>query len=78
MVAMKNSTGSRAARLLGMIGLILTLAPQPMPATAQAPSVKPADTLSMMRDPHRVVSGQKFFGDAKFVGAQSCKGCHAK
>jgi predicted CXXCH cytochrome family protein len=26
----------------------------------------------------RVSTGQKFFGDAKFVGAQSCKTCHAK
>jgi len=75
---MKRSTETQAVRVFGMICLILTLAPQPMPAAAQAPSVKPADTLSMMRDPHRVASGQKFFGDAKFVGAESCKTCHAK
>jgi predicted CXXCH cytochrome family protein len=49
------------------------------PVAGQKPAVtKPADTLSMTRDPRRVSSGQKFFGDAKFVGAESCKTCHAK
>jgi predicted CXXCH cytochrome family protein len=61
-----------------MLGLALTIAPQPMAATAQTPSVKPVDTLTMMREPHRVPSGQKFFGDAKFVGAESCKTCHTE
>ena len=77
-VAMKRLMETQAARLFGMIGLVLAIAPQLTPALAQAPSVKPADTLTMMREPHRVASGQKFFGDAKFVGAESCKACHAK
>jgi predicted CXXCH cytochrome family protein len=67
-----------AAWLFGIIALMLTFAPQPRPATAQVPPIKPADTLTMMRTPARVATGQKFFGDARFVGAESCKACHAK
>lgn len=75
---MKCPTEMRAACLLGMVGLMLAVAPQPRAAIAQVPSLKPADTLTMTREPHRVTSGQKFFGDATFVGAESCKACHAK
>jgi hypothetical protein len=75
---MKCQTEMRTACLLGMIGLMLTVAPQPRPAIAQVPSLKPPDTLTMKREPHRVTSGQKFFGDENFVGAESCRVCHTK
>lgn len=41
-------------------------------------TVTPVDTLSMMREEHRVESGQKFFEGAHFVGAETCKSCHEK
>lgn len=50
----------------------------PVASSGQALPVKPADTLTMKREPHRVASGQKFFGDAKFVGAETCKTCHVR
>lgn len=45
---------------------------------AQPPAepVKPADTLSMLRQEARVKSGQEFFKGAGFIGAEACKACH--
>jgi hypothetical protein len=48
-------------------------------ALASAQSTRtPIQALSAARETPRIESGQKFFGDAKFVGAESCKACHAK
>ncbi len=44
----------------------------------QAQQLTPTETLTLLRSPHRVESGQKFFAGAKFVGAETCKSCHAK
>ncbi len=75
---MCNAIAKRVAGALGAATLVLSAALHPAPSFGQAPPVKPADTLAMKREPHRVASGQKFFGDAKFVGAETCKGCHAR
>ncbi|MBI4742759.1 MAG: ammonia-forming cytochrome c nitrite reductase subunit c552 [Betaproteobacteria bacterium] len=58
------------AALAGCIGFANLAAAQTM--------LTPTETLSATRDTPRVVSGQKFFGDAKYVGADSCKSCHEK
>ena len=56
--------------LLGSIGFVNL-------ASAQ-PQITPTQTLSMERETRRVESGQKFFGDAKYVGNDTCKSCHEK
>ena len=38
----------------------------------------PTDTLTMLREAQRVQSGQDFFKDAHFVGAEVCITCHEK
>ncbi len=38
----------------------------------------PIETLSIAGQTGRVESGQKFFGDAKYAGSDSCKSCHEK
>jgi predicted CXXCH cytochrome family protein len=38
----------------------------------------PIETLAITGQSGRVESGQKFFGDAKYAGSDSCKTCHAK
>lgn len=58
------------AALLGGIGLTGLVAAQ----TAMTPT----EALSAVTKAHRVESGQKFFGDAKYVGSDSCKSCHEK
>jgi len=68
-------------RMVGAFGagaLAVSAALQPAASFGQALPVTPAETLTMKREPHRVASGQKFFGDAKFVGAETCKSCHAR
>jgi len=67
----------RVVGALGAAALIVSGAVYPAASSGQAPPVKPTDTLTMKREPHRVASGQKFFGDAKFVGSETCKSCHA-
>ncbi len=56
--------------LLGSIGLTNLAAAQT--------TLTPTETLSAARAAHRVETGQKFFGDAKYVGSDSCKSCHEK
>jgi len=58
---------------------VLVLALCPLAANAQAVSttVTPTETLGLLSEAGRVSSGQKFFGDAKYVGSQTCKECHA-
>ncbi|WP_164844348.1 ammonia-forming cytochrome c nitrite reductase subunit c552 [Azoarcus sp. DN11] len=41
-------------------------------------TLTPTETFSAAREAHRVESGQKFFGDAKYAGSDSCKSCHEK
>ncbi len=70
----------RVTRMAGAFGagaLAVSAALHPAPSFGQAPPVEPADTLTMKREPLRVGSGQKFFAAAKFVGADTCKSCHA-
>lgn len=38
----------------------------------------PIETFSIAGQTGRVESGQKFFGDAKYAGSDSCKSCHEK
>lgn len=38
----------------------------------------PIEALSISGQTARVESGQKFFGDAKYAGSESCKTCHEK
>ena len=47
-------------------------------AQDSASAILPTDTLSMLREEHRVRSGQEFFKGARFVGAETCKSCHEK
>lgn len=44
-------------------------------AAAQAPRT-PTEALSAQGANPRVASGQTFFGDARYVGAEACKACH--
>jgi hypothetical protein len=62
------------------LAAILVLALCPMAANAQLapPTMTPTETLGLLSQAGRVSSGQKFFGDAKYVGSQACKECHAK
>ncbi len=62
--------GRYAIVAIGLAGLI-------NPASAQT-TLTPTQTLSAAREAHRVESGQKFFGDAKYAGSDSCKSCHEK
>jgi len=39
----------------------------------QVQQLTPTETLTLLRSPHRVESGQKFFAGTKFVGAETCK-----
>lgn len=55
------------AAILGLLGFL--------DAAAQAPRT-PTEALSAQGSAPRVVSGQAFFGDAKYVGAEACKDCH--
>lgn len=41
-------------------------------------TLTPTQTLSAGGTTQRVESGQKFFGDAKYAGSDSCKSCHEK
>ena len=66
----KRSLVAAVAMLLGGIWFTPT-------AAAQTP-LSPTETLSALREPLRVESGQKFFVGAKNVGSQSCKSCHEK
>jgi predicted CXXCH cytochrome family protein len=70
------STTWARALLIGAIALPLSLAAH----AAGKETVKrtPVETLSIAGQTGRVESGQKFFGNAKFVGAESCKSCHEK
>lgn len=68
----------RVAGALGAVALVTSGALHPAASSGQALAVKPADTLTIKREPHRVASGQKFFGDAKYVGSDTCMSCHAK
>lgn len=38
----------------------------------------PIEALAITGQTNRVESGQKFFGDAKYTGSESCKACHDK
>jgi predicted CXXCH cytochrome family protein len=50
-----------------------------LPAFVSAQTtLTPVQTLSAARETPRVESGQKFFGDAKYAGSDSCKSCHEK
>lgn len=60
-----------AALLLGGVGLTSL-------SIAEPSKVSPTETLSIKRETPRVESGQKFFGDAKYAGSDSCKSCHEK
>lgn len=63
-----NRIGRYSIVAIGLAGLISQASAQTM--------LTPTETLSAQREVHRVESGQKFFGDAKYVGAESCKSCH--
>ncbi len=51
--------------------------PDAMAQTAsQVPPRSPVEALAITAERARVTSGQKFFGDASYVGSESCKSCH--
>lgn len=47
-------------------------------AGKEAVQRSPVEALLLSGQTARVESGQTFFGDAKYVGSESCKACHAK
>lgn len=49
----------------------------PAQAMGQAP-LKASEALALTGKTARVESGQKFFGDGKYAGSDSCKECHEK
>lgn len=72
------STARRAARavLIGMVLIPLAFAAQA--AGKDTVHRTPIETLAIAGQTGRVESGQKFFGDAKYAGSDSCKSCHEK
>jgi predicted CXXCH cytochrome family protein len=78
-------TGAVVATIVA--GLTLAVASLVKHATAQTASDAPAATavrtlsaveaLATSADRRRIESGQKFFGDATYVGSGSCQSCHA-
>lgn len=61
-------------RLLCLVAPFVALA---VFAADRAP-LKPAEALALAGKTGRVESGQKFFGDGKYAGSESCKSCHEK
>ncbi len=60
-------------------GMVILLSSIGLTSLASAQTqLTPTQTLSAVRETHRVESGQKFFGDAKYVGSDTCKSCHEK
>ena len=57
--------------------LSLSLAAPALGAAKEAPR-KSSEAHALTGKSARVESGQKFFGDGKFAGSESCKECHEK
>jgi predicted CXXCH cytochrome family protein len=73
------STRGKLQRALRWIGAAALLAGMGWTGLAPAQTtLTPAQTLSAGRATQRVESGQKFFGDARYAGSDSCKSCHEK
>jgi hypothetical protein len=75
MIPSWKSWGGQAL-IVGCAVVALPVAAQP--AGKDTVQRTPIETLAITGQSGRVVSGQKFFGDAKYAGSDSCKTCHAK
>jgi predicted CXXCH cytochrome family protein len=72
-------SGCQAWRATRAVLIAVTAFPLSFAAAGQE-TVKraPVDTLSIAGQTGRVESGQKFFGDARYAGSDSCRSCHEK
>lgn len=72
------SKALRLARaiLIGVAAIPLSLAVHA--AGKETTQHTPVETLGIAGQSGRVESGQKFFGDGKYAGSDSCKSCHGK
>jgi predicted CXXCH cytochrome family protein len=70
----KNATRGAACAVL----IAVAAPPAVHAAGKETVNRMPVETLSIAGQTGRVESGQKFFGDAKYTGSDSCKSCHAK
>lgn len=62
------------AILIGVAAISLPFAVQA--AGKETTKRTPVETLGISGQTGRIESGQKFFGDAKYAGSDSCKSCH--
>lgn len=71
-----SKSWGRQALIVGCAAVVLPVAAQM--AGQDTVQRTPIETLAITGQTGRVESGQKFFGDAKYAGSDSCKACHPK
>lgn len=72
------SLSGPVARLTLACMLVAAWMPSTLAADRNAAQMTSSKALALTGRTARVESGQKFFGDAKYVGSESCVACHGK
>lgn len=72
------SRAASTARTASICLLAVLGATQTQAAGKETVKRTPIEAIAISGETGRVESGQKFFGDAKYTGSDSCKSCHEK